>query len=178
MKTMNDANASVFAELQKINADCKIFLVAQGTELDAEYLALYGNRMTFDDFNSQGTANALNVMCASNWDNAYDLFLASGKLMIDMGNMTSTVTTKQYDYTDTVANVDSLPAFDNAELQTDKKTDRELTHKVNTDTETVQSDSKDISRFGTAWNYLQKNLIRDIVYRDLNKLATLSIHTY
>lgn len=175
---MNEANASIFAELQKINPDCKIYQIAQGVDLDAQYLALYGNRMTFDDFDSQGTAQAVNVMYAGNWDSAYDLFAASGNLMIDMGNMTSTVTTKQYEYTDTVANTDSLPAFDSVDLQTDKKSDRELTHKVNTDMETVQSDSKDISRFGTAYNYLQKNLIRDIVYKDVNKLATLSIHTY
>lgn len=178
MKTMSEANASVFAELQLIAPTCKIFQIANGASLDAHYLSLYGNRMTFDDFDSQGTAQALKVMFSENWDNAFDLFTASGSLMREMGNATTTITTKEFDYTDSVTNVEKLPAFDSADLQTDKDGTKELNHKVNVDKETIQSDSKDISRFGTAWQYLQKNLLCDIVYKDLNSLATLSIHTY
>lgn len=178
MKTMRELNASVFSELQLANPDCKIFQIANGKSLDVYYLSLYGNRMTFDDFDSQGTANAVNALFVRNWDNAFDLFTASGNLMQEMGNATTTITTKELDYTDSVTNVEKLPAFDSIELQTDKDGTKELNHKVNVDKETVQSDNKDISRFGTAYNYLTKNLIVDIVYKDLNKLATLSIHTY
>lgn len=178
MKTMREANASVFAEMQLIAPTCKIFQIANGATLDAHYLSLYGNRMTFDDFDSQGTAQALKVMFSENWDNAFDLFAASGNLMPDMGNMTSTVTMKEYEYTDNVTDNDSLPAFDSTDLQTDKNSVKELRHTVNKDVETVKSDSRDISRFGTAFSYLQKNLLHDIVYKDLNSLATLSIHTF
>lgn len=175
MQTMNNAKASVFAELQNILPDCKIFTIAQGTELDAAYLALYGNRYTYDTFDSSATANAAKVLYADSWDRAYDLFLASGNLMIDLGNQSTTTTIKDYGYTDIISTNDSVPAFDIDTPQLDKQTDRELTHTVNNDTETVKSDSKDISRFGTAYNYLQKRLINDIVFADVNKIATLSI---
>lgn len=176
MQTMNDAKAAIFVELQAILPTCKIFTIAQGTELDTAYLALYGNRYTYDTFDSSATAQAVKVMYADNWDRAYDLFLASGNLMIDLGNQSTTTTTKDYGYTDIVSTNDSVPAFDADTPQLDKQTDRELTHTVNNDTTTVKSDSKDISRFGVAYNYLQKRLINDIVFADINKLATLSIH--
>lgn len=178
MKTMSEAKASVFKELQAINPDCKIFQIASGEALDVHYLSLYGNRMTFDDFDSVGTASAVSALYASTWDNAFDLFASSGNLMIDMGNSASTITTKDYEYTDSVNDVQKLPAYDAVDLQTDKDNTKSLTHKVNIDKETVQTDSKDISRFGVAYSYLQKNLLCDIVYKDLNALATLSIHTY
>lgn len=178
MKTMNEANASVFTELQLINPDCKIFQIENGKSLDAHYLLLYGNRMTFDDFDSQGTANAVNALYVQNWNDAFDLFTSSGELMKDMGNMTSTVTTKDYEYTDSINDTQKLPAYDSVDLQTDKDNTKSLTHKDVTNVETVKSDSRDISRFGVAFNYLQKNLLHDIVYKDLNALATLSIHTY
>lgn len=176
MQTMRNAKASIFAELQAILPTCKIYNVASGAELDATYLALYGDRYTYDTFDSGATAQAVKVMYADNWDRAYDLFLASGNLMIDLGNQSTTTTTKDYGYTDTVSTNDSVPAFDVDTPQLDKQTDRELTHTVNNDTETVKSDSKDINRFGTAYNYLQKQLINDIVFADINKLATISIH--
>lgn len=177
MKTMLEAHASVFAELEAISPKCKIFTIASGASLDASYLGLYGKRMTFDDFDSKGTAQAVKVMFAAKWDSAFDLFTAANGLMQDMGNMSTTVTNKEYGYTDKVSNNDNVPAFDVETPQLEKQTERELSHNDTINKETVTSDSRDISRFGAGFNYLQKNLINDIVFRDLNALATLSIHT-
>lgn len=178
MKTMNEAGASVFAELFKIEPNCKIFQIASGENLDTAYLAKYGERMTFDDFSSIGTAQTLKVLNCANWDNAYDLFLASNDLIPALGNSSTTNTTKEYAYIDTVSDNESLPAFDSEITQLDRETNRTLNHDVSKDSTIETKDTKDISRFGAIYNYLQKHLINDIVYKDLNSLATLSIHTF
>lgn len=166
---------TIFSEMEKINPDCKIFVLCNGSDLDDLYLAMYGGRFTTDNLDSAKTAKYINMLYAKNWDNAFNLFNASGEIMGELGATKSTTITRDNDYTDTSKDTDNVPTYDSTELSIEKSNDRSFNHKVNTDTETTIEDSKNINNFNVSFEYLLKNLICDIVFTNVNDFATVSI---
>lgn len=171
----------IFNQLEVINPNLKIFeIIGNGTELDSLYLALYGERYTTDTLDSEKSAKFINMLYAKKWDNAYTLIESTDMILSDLGSKDIETVTKKYKYTDTIKDVDSLPAFDDTELNVDTQNDRQLSHDEITDdnvNETVTvKDKKDMDGFNKSYEYLMKNWIYDIVFTDVNSLITLSIH--
>lgn len=174
--TIRENNPTIFEQLQVLLPDCKIFLVADGVDLDELYIFKYGNRQTLDDLDSNKTAKYCKMLYADKWDSAYDLITTAQGLMLDMGNMKSTVTTKEYGYTDTVTDTEKIPAFDLPNAELDRQTDRSLTHIDNVNKTTVLSDDKNIDSFNRAVNVLKVDLIDNVVFADVNRLITYRLH--
>lgn len=175
MIKISEINPTIFSKLQEINPTCKIFSVFGGTDLDDLYIAKFGERYTSDNLDSTKTAKYLNMLYSDNWDNAYDLFNASGATMGELGSIKSTTITKDTDYTDTTNDTDSVPVYDSTDLAVERNNDRSFNHKVNTDITTTIEDTKDISRFSQSIDYLKKNYLYDIVFEDVNSFVTYSI---
>lgn len=170
--TIAEKNPTIFEQLQVLKADCKIFTIAEGVDFDDLYIFRYGYRSTLDDLDSSKVAKYCKMMYCDKWDSAYDLIVESHKLMVDLGNMKSTVITREYGYTDTIGTLESVPAFDVEQAELDRQTDRTLSHIEDKNKTTTLSDNKDLKDFNTAYNTLMRDLIDNIVFADLNKLIT------
>lgn len=176
MKKINELNPTIFVELEKILPDLKLFTLDNGDSLDSLYIFKYGERVTTDNLDSVKVAGYLKTLYSKNWDKAFDLFTAGDNLMIDFGNMSSKVTTKEYGYTDTVSDLESVPAFDVETAELDRKNERSLVHVDDVNKTTVTQDDKDISKFNASWEYITKNYIDDVIFNDVNKLITMRVH--
>lgn len=166
---------TIFTEMEKINPDCKIFVLCNGADLDDLYIAMYGSRYTTENLDSSKTAKYVNILYSKNWDNAFNLFNSSGEIMGELGQTKSTIITRDNEYKDTTNDVDKVPTYDSVILNIEKSNDRDFTHKVITDSETTIEDSKNINNFNVSYEYLLKNLICDIVFSNVNDFVTVSI---
>lgn len=176
MIRINELNPTIFVELEKLLPDLKLFTLENGDNLDSLYIFKYGERKTTDNLDSAKVAGYLKTLYSKNWDKAFDLFTAGDNLMADFGSMKSKVTTKEYGYTDTVSDIESVPAFDVETAELDRQNEKSLKHTDDVNTTTVLEDDKDISKFNKAWEYIMVNFIDDVIFNDVNKLITVRVH--
>lgn len=176
MKKIREMDLTIFADLETLVPDLKLFTLEDGVNLDTLYIFKFGDRFVPDDIDSSKVARFLKTLYSANWDKAFDLFTAGDSLMKDFGTMGTKETVKEYGYTDTVSDVESVPAFDIPTPELDKQNEKTLKHIDDVNKVTVTEDNRDISKFKDSWEYILVNYIEDIIFNDVNKLITYKIH--
>lgn len=183
MITIAELKPTVFTELQKLKPHIKLFtVIADGSELDNMYIFSYGDRIVPDDnVDSATVAKYMGFLYADSWDSAYYLFQNTQNIIPDLGQFNKTTVTHNYRYTDTIKDVDSLPAFDDKTLQTNNQNDRTFTHdeyfeSPNKNEKVTTVEKKDINDFQMSYKFLLLNWVHDIIFNDLNRYLTLYVH--
>lgn len=176
MIKIKELNPDIFTELELLIPDLKLFTLEDGANLDTLYIFKFGDRFIPDDLESPKVARYIKTLYAINWDKAFDLFTAGDNLMKDFGTMGTKETVREYGYTDTVSDLESVPAFDVATPELDKQNEKTLKHIDDVNRVTVTEDNRDISKFKDSWEYILINYIENIIFNDVNKLITYKIH--
>lgn len=171
---ISDVQFTVFAEIEKINSALKIFTVTSGENIDTFYSMLYNDRRCLDNFNAVNLAAAFNQLYAQRWNAAYELYNATESTMGELGVYDVKTTTNSGDYTDVEASSTKRPAYNEDTAQLDESYDKTLTH-TNNLTETVTTVNRDISNFETSYNFLNTNLFKDVVFKDVNEVILYPI---
>lgn len=174
--TIGVLEPKIFATLETLNPNRKIFLVDTGVNLDSIYWYRYSDRRLKDDIDIDKVAGFLEKIYGDTWDSAYNLITAGNNLMLDFGNLQSETITRENQYTDTTSEDNNTVAFDVQDPQLDTQLVSEFNHTTLVDKETRLVDNKDMSKFYDSWNYLKNNWLDDIVFQDVNNFITLKVH--
>ena len=176
MKRIKEVNPTIFVDLETLSPELKLFTLEDGVNLDILYIFKFGERFIPDDLESQKVARFIKTLYAVNWDKAFDLLTAGDKLIPDFGSMSTKETVKEYGYTDTISDLESVPAFDVDTPELDKQNEKTLNHTDDVNKTLVTEDKRDMSNFKDSWEYVLVNYIENIIFNDVNKLITYKIH--
>lgn len=177
MTFISDVSFTIFAEIQKLNPQQKIFTNVTGEDIDNFYLLLYDNRRCLDNFDSVKLAKAFNQIYATRWDSAFEMYQVGQSTMGDLGVIDIKTVANTGDYTDVESTTTKRPAYNEDTAQLDELYERNLTHTDNT-TKTTTTVNRDLTNFETANNFFNSELFRNVVFKDVNDIILYPIINY
>lgn len=174
--TIKEANLTIFEKLEALDNTIKLFTVADGQRLDLMLVFAHGKTtLIADDADSETIAKYALTFFRERWDASFDLFASANASMIDLGDSKTTRTEHKRIFTSSRNELEQISAYNDADFADKENRNYRDGNETNA-TETVTDESKNIKNFAMSWEYLQKNYINDIVFRDVLHLIGKGVY--
>lgn len=174
--TIKESKLTIFETLEKLDGDIKLFRLADGSQLDLMLIFSHGQvTLIADDADSETIARYSIAFFKARWDAAFDLFESANLSMADLGNASTKVTESKRMFRSSRNELEQISAYNDTDFADKENRDYKDENNVSA-TETVTDENKNIKNFNASWEYLQKNYINDIVFRDILHLIGKSIY--
>lgn len=171
-----DSKLEIFAAIEVAAPDLKIFTLESGEKLDLAFIFRHGLvTLLQDNYKSEDIAGFALTLYKQKWDAAFDLFTAANDAMPDIGAASVKITTIKRLYTASRNEIEQVSAFNESDFADKENRDYgDSSDMDETRTETLSD--KSIKNFDVSWEYLQKNYIDDILFRDILNLISISVY--
>lgn len=177
--TIGKLNPHLFAKIQEINPDLKIFSVVTPEFLDSAYMLKFSSRICTPVVLStsiDNIAGIVNAMFAQKWDTLFDTVKAVNASVVNAGEHITekTDSTNTPDVTTEITG--QVSPYDSGDFANNDKTTT-----TNTGTTTIHTD-RDYTRTtpntnttNNIFQYLKNNPLYDTMFVDVNSVLTLNI---
>lgn len=179
-----DSNIKIFATLQTIAPELKIFGVASGEELDTIYLDSYSLRTVAGKYSdpdkdySERIAKLIKTKYSIKWDSLVDYYKASVLALSKAGNSITENTKTTTDGTNNMTDTGNVSPYNNDDFAPDNQSVSEGKNhsEIVKERQYLNTRVSDMN-FGAKYSYLQFTDVCDTIFMDTNSIYTVSVHS-